>query len=544
MRGSQTPGLVFQPNVYHAMQRGIQQMVDAIRPTLGPTAGGVAIDPIQSTQSLPEFLDDGGLIARRIIELQNRDVDMGAMLVRSLLVRQNEDMGDGTATTAVLLEAIFQAGVRYIAAGGNAMKLRRHLERAIPILQDALAENSFQISGEEQLKHVAASLCNDDEMASLIGESFDLIGEYGRLEIREDYGRTLRREYVQGTYYYAGAVSSTLFPAGSASRFDMENPSVFLCNFEITDHRELFPVLKVAHDAGIPSLLIITTNMSDAAVSLLTTNNSRMDTFKVMAVKLPGMNATDRTHALEDISLLTGATPLIKEAGDTLDRVTTEHFGKARRIWVDKRTFGLVGGRGDKRKLIEHLERLKRLYHTTHDREERERARKRIGNLQGGSVTLWVGGFTETEIAHQKSLAERTRQAMYLAMQGGVVPGGGIGLLACRQALQQQAKSTRDTDERAAYTILIEALAAPARTIWRNAGYDPSEVMAKLQHKRPAIGFDARSGLMVDMAKEGIVDSLLLMQSCVRNAISTAALALTVDVLVHVSNPEMIGKPE
>ena len=137
MRGSQTPGLVFQPNVYHAMQRGIQQMVDAIRPTLGPTAGGVAIDPIHTTESLPEFLDDGGLIARRIIELRNRDVDMGAMLVRSLLVRQSEDMGDGTATTAVLLEAIFQAGVRYIAAGGNAMKLRRHLESAIPNLQDA-----------------------------------------------------------------------------------------------------------------------------------------------------------------------------------------------------------------------------------------------------------------------------------------------------------------------------------------------------------------------------------------------------------------------
>ncbi|MCA9881528.1 MAG: hypothetical protein KC708_01095 [Anaerolineae bacterium] len=543
MRGSQTPGLVFQPDAYHALQRGIHQMVSAIRPTLGPTAGGVAIDPIHTTQSLPEYLDDGGIIARRIIELQNRDVDMGAMLVRSLLVRQNEVMGDGTATTAVLLEAIFNAGLRYIAAGGNAMKLRRNLEKAIPVLQDALAESSFTIAGEEQLTRVAQSHCHDEEMARLMGEAFDLIGEYGRLEIREDYGRVLRHEYVQGTYYYSNALSTVLFPAGSGSHIELENPSVFVCNFEITDHRELFPVLKAAHDAGLPSLIIATTNMSDAAISLLTTNNSRLDTFKVMAVKLPGLNATDRMQAVEDISLLTGATPLIKEAGDTLERATADTFGKARRIWVDKHTFGLVGGRGDKRKLIEHLERLKRFFHTTHDLEERERTRKRIANLQGGSVTLWVGGFTEPEIAHQKSIAERTRQSMYRAMQG-VVLGGGMGLLACRKALEQQSKTTRDADERAVYTILWEALAAPARTIWRNAGYDPSHIMAKLQFKRNGIGFDVVSGQMVDMVESGIVDSLSLMQSCVRNAISTAALALTVDVLVHVANPEMIGKPE
>lgn len=544
MRGSQTPGLVFQPDAYHALQRGIHQMVSAIRPTLGPTAGGVAIDPIHTTQSLPEYLDDGGIIARRIIELQNRDVDMGAMLVRSLLVRQNEVMGDGTATTAVLLEAIFNAGLRYIAAGGNAMKLRRNLEKAIPVLQDALAESSFTIAGEEQLTRVAQSHCHDEEMARLMGEAFDLIGEYGRLEIREDYGRVLRHEYVQGTYYYSNALSTVLFPAGSGSHIELENPSVFVCNFEITDHRELFPVLKAAHDAGLPSLVIVTTNMSDAAISLLTTNNSRLDTFKVMAVKLPGLNATDRMQAVEDISLLTGATPLIKEAGDTLERATADTFGKARRIWVDKHTFGLVGGRGDKRKLIEHLERLKRFFHTTHDLEERERTRKRIANLQSGSVTLWVGGFTEPEIAHQKSIAERTRQSMYRAMQDGVVLGGGMGLLACRRALEQQSKATRDADERAVYTILWEALAAPARTIWRNAGYDPSHIMAKLQFKRNGIGFDVVSGQMVDMVESGIVDSLSLMQSCVRNAISTAALALTVDVLVHVANPEMIGKPE
>jgi chaperonin GroEL len=543
MKANQKPGLVFQPHVYQALQRGIQQMVGAISPTLGPVASGVAIDHIHKTKTLPEFLDDGGVIARRMIELPNRDEDMGAMLVRAMVLRQHERTGDGTATVAVLFEALFKAGVRYITAGGNAMQVRRHLEKAIPMILEEIAGMTFKIGDKTTLKRMAYSLCHDAEMADLIGETFDLIGELGRLEIREDYGRILRREYVQGSHYYSGAISTSLFPEGSGQHMEFHNPAIFLCDWEVQDHHDLFPVLQTAHKNGVQSLLIIARNLSETAIALLNTNN-KLNTFKTMAVKLPGLNPQTRMAAIEDLSMLTGASPFLKITGETLENFRVAHFGKARRVWVDVRTFGIVGGRGDKRQLRDHIHRLHRHYHLTRDSDERKAARERVGNLQGGSATLWVGGFSETEINAQKSRAERATQAIRAAIQAGVVPGGGIALLNCRKRLEAQLKAAEDTDERAAYRILLEALAVPAQTIFRNAGYDPSEVMAKLSFESPLAGFDVITGQVVDVCEAGILDSADVLVSSIQNAISTAALALTIDSLVHVTKPEMIGNPE
>ncbi len=543
MKAKQKPGVVFQPQVHHALQRGIYQMVSALRPTLGPLSGGVAIDHLNGTKSLPEFLDEGGVIARRIIELCNRDEDMGAMLVRSMVTRQHERVGDGTATVAVLFEAIFNAGVRYIAAGGNAMQLRRHLECALPLILDTLDQMVFQLEGQDALTNIARSLCHDDAMAELLGEAFDLIGEYGRLEIREDYGRGLRREYVEGSHYYTGLLSRVFLPENSAGNIAFENPAIFLCDFEVEDHYELFPVLQAAHTANVNGLMIIARNLSEKAMALLVANN-KLDKFKVIAVKLPGSNPTDRMAALEDLSILTGATPFLKVTRDSLENVTAKHFGQARRVWADLRAFGLVRGGGSPRQLREHIRTLKAHHHDAQDADERKRIQERIGNLMGGAMTLWVGGFTEPEISARKRMAERTALALRAAMHEGVVPGGGVALLNCREVLEKRQAAARDTDERAAYRILIEALAAPARTIFRNAGYDPSEVMAKLYHECPNMGFDVVAKRVVNMCQAGILDGALVLKTSVRNAVSTAALALTIDSLVHVAKPEIIRKPE
>jgi chaperonin GroEL len=543
MKGSQKPGVVFQPQVHDKLQRGIRKMVSAIRPTLGPISGGVAIDHLNKTKAMPEFLDDGGLIARRIIELSNRDEDMGAMLVRSMVVRQHQRVGDGTATAAVLFEAIFNAGLRYIAAGGNAMLLRRHLEHAIPLLWEALDQMKFPLKGQAALTAMARSLCHDDTMAQLLGEAFELLGAYGRLEIREDYGRVLRHEGVEGTYYYTGLFSRSLLPEGSAGTVTFENPAIFLCDFEVEDHHELFPVMKTAYDAGVKALVIIARNLSEKAISLLAANNN-MDKFKVMAVKLPGLNPEERMAALEDLRVLTGATTFLSVAGASLENVTENHFGHARRVWADLRAFGLVGGRGNSRQLREHIRTLKAQYHSARDTAEGKPIQERIGNLMGQSVTFWVGGFTEPEINTRKNLAERTALALRAAIQDGVVAGGGIALLQCRNVLERRWALAEDIDERAAYRILIEALAVPARTMFRNAGYDPSEVFAALSHEAPGIGFDVVANRMVDPCEAGILDSALVLKTSVRNAISTAALALTIDSLVHLAKPELIGKPE
>lgn len=543
MKARQRPGVVFQPQVHQALQRGIHKMVGAIRPTLGPLAGGVVVDHINKSIKLPEYLDDGGVISRRILQLPNRDEDMGAMLVRTMIYRQYERIGDGTATAAVLFQAIFDGGLRYIIAGGNAMQLRRYLENALPVLLDELDRMKVQLEGQDALTAVARSLCNDDDMAALLGEAFDLIGAYGRLEIREDYGRTLRREYVEGTYYHTGLFSTGLLVNGAFARVSFDNPHIFLCDFEIDEYRTLFPVLQTAHAAGVKSLVIVARSMSDKAIPLLVANNG-MEAFKAIAVKLPGLNPTDRMHALEDLSKLTGATAFIQETGETLEGVRSTHFGQARRIWADSRAFGIVGGGGDPVKLRQHVHTLKRIASNPRDADERKRARERIANLMGSSVTLWVGGFTETEINARKSVADRAALALRSAVEEGVLPGGGIALLNCRTVLERRLKMACDTDERAAYRILIDALDAPARAIYANAGYDSSEVMAKLALHGANSGFDVVGNRFVNMCDAGILDSVLTLKTGVRNAISTAALALTIDSLVHLAKPEIVGKPE
>ena len=540
MKAKQRPGVVFQPNVHRALQRGITTLVNAIRPTLGPVACGVAIDPMASTNRLPEFLDEGGVIARRIIELPNRDEDMGAMLVRAMLIRQQERIGDGTATAAVLFEAIFNAGLRYLAAGGNAMQLRRHLEDAVPLIMGELDRMVVRLDGQTALTNVAQTLCHDPELAALLGEAFDMLGEFGRLDIRDDYGRILRHEFVEGTYYHTGLFSPALLPKNTAT-ITLENPAIFLCDFEVTDYHELFPILEAANDANINGLVIITRSLSETATSLLVTHN-RLDKFKIIAIELPGLNPEDRMAALEDLSRLTGAEPFISATGTSLEKVTAKHFGGARRLWADTKTFGLIGGRGNPRQLREHLRTLQQNYPHTEAGEPRKKAHERIGNLMGRSITLWVGGFTEPDIKARKSLTERTASIMRTAMEGGVVPGAGIALLNCRQVLARQ--PVVDTDQRAAYRILSEALDAPARTIFRNAGYDPSEVMARLSLEGPDVGFDVEANRLVNMCEAGILDSALVIKTSLRNAITTAALALTIDSLVHLANPELVARPE
>lgn len=542
MKLTRTPGVVFQPKTHRAMQRGMNQVVDAIRPTLGPSARIVAIDYLMKQNAQPEMLDSGGVIARRIIELANSDEDMGAMLLRAVICRQQDVVGDGTATAAVLLQAIYNQGLRYMAAGGNAMRLRHHLEAALPIVIAELDRQTFTIEGQEALTRMADSLAHDPVMADLLGEIFDVIGAYGQLDIRQDQGRGLRRDYVEGVYYNSGLFSRAMITDRLAGRTEFQDAHIFLCDFAVEEPRELFPVVETAVDAKIRSLAIITRRMSDAAMSLVQAAN-KPDRFESMAIKLPDINATARMAALEDLAMLTGATPMRQVAGDSLAAVTPAHFGRARRVWATPRLFGVQGGRGDPRKLREHLTSLETNFQATADPDLHQQLETRIGKLMGGSATLWIGGATKPEIEVRKALAERAASTLRSAVRDGVVPGGGLALMNVRPALEKKLAAATEADERAAYRILIEALDAPARAIYENAGYDSSEVMAKLSFANAGQGFDVLTGSVVDMNKAGILDCAAVQKMAVRSAVATAALALTIDVLVHHRKPEVVGEP-
>lgn len=543
MKLTRTPGIVLQPETHQAMQRGMNRLINAIRPTLGPSARTVAINYITKEKARPEVLDSGGVIARRIIELANGDEDMGAMLLRAAICRQQDDIGDGTATTAVLFQEIFNQGLRYIAAGGNAIRLRHHLEHALPIVLCELDKQTFAIEGQEALTKMANSLSHDPPMAQLMGEIFDVIGEYGQLDIRKHHGRELRRDYVEGVYYNnSGLFSREMITDKLASRTEFNKAHIFLCDFVIEDPRELFPVIETAVKAKVRSLAIIARGMSETAMSLVFAAN-KPDRFETMAIKLPDSNPTYRMAVLEDLAMLTNATPMLKVAGDTLVAVTPEHFGQARHVWATHHQFGIRAGRGNPRKLREHITTLEKAFSVNKDSDERQHLEARIGKLMGGTATLWIGGSTEPEIELRKALAERVASTMRSAVREGAVLGGGRALMNICSVLEKRRDAASDADEGAAYHILIKAFDEPARAICENAGYDPSEVLAKLSCEDCTQGFDVLTNSMVNMVDAGILDCAAVQKMAVRNAISTAALALTIDVLVHHRKPEIVGQP-
>lgn len=541
MKTTYTPGVVFQPKSSRALQRGINQIVDAVRPTLGPRPRLVALTRVASTGS-PELLDNAGVIARRIIELPDRDADMGAMFVRHMLWNQHEREGDGTATTAVLFQSLFNQGLHYLASDGNAMVLRRYLEEGLEVILDELARQAVPVEGPQALARVAAAVCGDPPMARLLGEIFDIIGEYGRIEIRTGRGRDLEREYVEGIYWKGGAVSRHMTNGKPHNRAELQDARILVSDLELTQPEEILPVLIAARQAKVRSLLLIARQFAEPVLATILVNNKPGE-FDILAVKTPGLTIPEIMGVLEDMSFLTGARIFSKQGGERLAGIRAEDLGHARRAWADREFFGIVGAQGDPRTLRRHIAHLKAAHSAIGDLAERKNLRERIGKLTGGAATLWIGGNTEAEVNVRKELAEHTIEAVRGALLAGVVPGGGTALLDCRPALRDRLKAATASEERAAYRILIRALEEPARTIIANAGFDVDEVMAEIRQAGRGHGFDVEAEQVVPMASRGVLDSGSALKAAAKLAVLSAGIALTADVLVHHKKPVEATNP-
>jgi chaperonin GroEL len=525
MKQKPKPGVRFQPGVHRDLQNGINQIVSAVIPTLGPRAGWVVSQQVHPHDS-PEILDDGGLIARRIVQLPHRAVDVGAMMARQLLWRMREVDGDGSATAAVLLHAVFNQGLRYLAAGGNAVRLRAFLEEGVQLIEAQLDAMAFPLDGKEELSQMAESTCHDPEIAAMMGEIFDIIGVYGRLEIRSGQARGLDREYFEGMYWSNGVHSSHLLLDDNGQRTNLETPHILVSDLSISDPEPLARLVANAKQAGAKSMLLVCKTLSDKAIAVLLSANKKLQDFKVTAVRSPG--ATD----LQDLAFLTGGQLIVSAAGYTLDAVRAEDLGRARRAWANKSQFGIVGGKVSPRLLRQRIAELRAVHERAQDVEERENLEKRLAKLLGGSATLYVGGATDAEIKTRKALVEQTARTMRQTIRTGALPGGGVALLVCQPMLAAREQAATDSDERAAYHILSKAVEAPMRAIVDNAGLDAGDVMAEVRRADPGWGCDVRSGEIVDMAAAGIYGAAAVQKSALRRAVNTAALALTVDVLV------------
>jgi len=495
------------------------------------------------TNKPPEMLTKGGIIARRIIQLPDRDADMGAMLARQMLWNLHEAYGDGVATAAVLLAEICSHGATYLAAGGNAMRLCHYLEAGRQVILDEIDRQVLRLNSKSQLAALAQSVCGDPPLARVLGEIFDIIGEYGQLEIRPMRSRELQRDYIEGMAWKSELFSREMYTDKARLKTQLEDVAILVSDLRIEEPDQLLPVLETTVRLGRRSLLVIASHISPRAVGMLIANSRVPERLQAIAVRTPGPERIDEIAAMEDLAVLTGGRPFLQAVGDTLAEVAAADLGHARRVWVDRFRFGIVGGGGDPRRLRAHVATLRQALSQCQDMQLLQRLRTRIGQLIGGVAILRVGGPTEIEIETRKSLAEETANTLRAAIRSGVVPGGGAALLACRPRLHQLWKVSTDPDERAAYRILRCAVEAPVRTIAENAGYDPGEVLAELQSASQGMGFDVLSGRVVNMVTAGILDVAEIQRAAVTNAINTAAMALTIDVLVHHEKPVEATKP-
>jgi chaperonin GroEL len=540
MQKPRKPKVAFQPEVYHGMQRGINLIARAVRPTLGPLPRLAVLENTMRSGK-PEILDSGGIIARRVIELKEREEDVGAMFLRQMLWHQYDKMGDGTATACVIFQVLFDEAVRLMAAGCNAQRLRYHLEQAERLALSHLTSQVTLLNSQKEIADLAESLCYDYELAVMLGEIFDIVGENGEVDVRKGRGRNLERDFIEGSFY-TGGVISTVFSAGEPNqRVDLENCAVFISDLDFKEVENIVPVIDCAYRAGIRSLAVVGKEMSDKVISVL--QNARRKTgFHVIGVKAPDVLA-GQPVLLQDIAILTGGQVFTRETGNGAVNVKEEDFGWARRIWATKEYFGIVRGKGAPRQVRMHIALLRRALDATQDADARRKLRERMAHLMGGSAVLWVGAVSEPMMEARVENGKRTVSALRSALLNGVLPGGGAALLNCRKVLLENIPVSDEVEAAAAYRILARALEEPTRTILKNAGYEPAPYIQEIEKAGTGFGFDVRSGQVVAMQPAGILDAYGVLHSALFEAVSSAALAITVDVVVYHKLPKVTLNP-
>ena len=536
------PTVVMQPRTSLELQKGINLVVNAVRPTLGPRPRLVALERLIRTEAA-EILDDGATIARRITEIEPRSVNTGAMLIRHAMWRMHVDAGDGTTTMAVLYQRIYNEGLRYVTqVGANSMLLRAGLETGLPAILEALECDATPIAGKEQTARMALGMCQEDaEMANTLGEIFDIVGPDGLIVIEPGHRHELEREYIDGTYWHLSGWLSRLFVTEKADkRTTFEDAALLISDLNITEPRQLVPALDKCVKAGIKKLIILCKDMSDSAIGLLITNN-QAKTIETMAVRTPEVRGPQQVAAMEDMAVLTGGRVFYADGKDSFDNFQIEDLGYARRAWAMESMFGIFGGKGSPRQVRQHIAHIRAQQVDAEPKNERKYLQQRLGRLTGATALLKVGGVTATEIDVRKETAERAVVAIRKALQGGVVAGGGVALINAQAALE--GLPCPQEEYAVAYKILAGALEEPMRTIAHNAGCKPDVIIEKVKDSPKGCGLDARTGQIVDMRQTGILDSVLVLKKALEIAVSGAAMALTTDVIINHKDREISVEP-
>lgn len=531
------PAIVMQPKTHNSLRAGINMVADAVRPTLGPLPRLVLIERLRRTD-VPEFLDDAATIARRIIEVRPRGCDVGVMMLRQALWKMQKEVGDGGATMAVIYQTIVNEGMRSIAQTEcNSMLLRAALEKSLAAVLEALSHDSTPLVKRENVAGMALGMCQGDlELANMLGEIFDIVGADGFVVVEKWTRPGLEREYVEGTFWnLSGWFSRHLVAEPLFGRTLFENAAILISDLAIREPEQILGILEKCHKGGVKRLVILAAEFGDRAIGLLV-NNNKAKTIETVAVRVPRIAEMDRVAAMEDIAILTGGKVFYSATNDAFTSFEVANLGHARRTWATESLFGMYGGSGDPRARRTEIEKIRKRLSSVADGHERRMLQQRLGRLAGGTAIVRVGGNTAPQIDSRHEMAERAVASLRLAIQGGVVAGGGAAFMAARSALATL--PVNQPEDAVAHRIMSRALEEPMRVIVENSGINSDLIIEKVSGGLPGLGFESFGRQIMDMRGAGVHDSVLVLRKALEVAVSGAAMVLTTDVIVHHRQPK------
>jgi len=517
--------LMFDDAARAKLLKGVEKLAGAVAVTMGPTGRNVIID---KSFGGPTVTKDGVTVSKEV-DLEDSFENMGAKLVNEVASKTSDLAGDGTTTATVLARAIFREGTRNVAAGSNPTAVRRGIEKGVAAAVARLGELARKVESAEEIAQVGAISANNDRgIGDLLAEALEKVGKDGVITVEEGKTTETTVRFVDGMQFDKGFVSPYFINKPAEMECQLEDALILIHEKKISSLRDLLPLLEKVAQSGKPLLIIAEDVDGDALTALVV--NKLQGVLKVCAAKAPGFG--DRRKAmLGDIATLTGGTLISEDLGLKLDSLDLSHLGRAKRIAVDKNETTIVQGAGKSDEVKARVQQIRSQIEATESEYDREKLQERLAKLTGGVAIVSVGAGTETEMKQKKARVEDALHATRAAVEEGIVAGGGVALLRCREAVEK-ARSQAKGDEKIGVDIILHALEAPIRQIAENGGIDGAVVADEVVGKPLTTGYDANKGEYVDMFKAGIIDPVKVVRVALTNAASIAGLLLTTEALV------------
>jgi chaperonin GroEL len=515
--------IVYSENSRQAILRGVNQLADAVKVTLGPRGRNVVLE---KKFGGPTITKDGVTVAKEV-ELKDPLENMGAQMVREVASKTSDTAGDGTTTATILAQAIFREGVKAVAAGANPMALKRGIEKAVELIVEDVKKLSKPVSGEMIAQVGTISANGDTSIGNTIADAMKKVGKDGVITVEESKTMATELQTVDGMQFDRGYLSPYFISDPDRMECVLEDPYILIHEKKISNMKDLLPLLEQIARSGKP-LLVIAEEVEGEALATLVVNKLR-GTLNACAVKAPGFG--DRRKAmLEDIGILTGGKAIMEETGIKLEGVRLDDLGRAKRVTVDKDNTTIVDGAGTQKNIEGRIKQLRAQIDETTSDYDREKLQERLAKLAGGVAVIKVGAATETEMKEKKARVEDALHATRAAVEEGIVPGGGVALLRAVKALENLKLAG---DEQIGVDIVRRSAEEPVRQIVGNAGYEGAIVIEKIRTSNEAnFGFNAATAQYEDLVKSGVIDPTKVTRSALQNASSIAALMLTTEALI------------